>query len=158
MGVEIERKFLVKKELFDKNGLTKNLIIQGFLSSKKERTVRVRITNNRGFLTIKGPSNSEGMRRYEWEQELRLEEAQELMCLTEPGKIEKYRYTIKQGKHLFEVDEFLHENAGLLLAEIELSDENEVFEKPDWLGEEVTGFSKYYNAALSKLPFKHWQK
>ena len=156
MGVEIERKFLVKLDKFNKEGLARNRIIQGFLNSDKERVVRVRVSDNQGFLTIKGLSDASGIRRYEWEQEIPLADAQDLLQLVEPGIIEKYRYHISCGDHVFEVDEFLNDNAGLVLAEIELSDENEVFEKPSWLGKEVTGISKYYNASLSKLSYKDW--
>ncbi len=156
MGVEIERKFLVKNEKFSKEGLLKKRIVQGFLNSCKDRVVRVRIADDRGFLTVKGLSDATGIRRFEWEQEISLDDAEALMKLTEPGRIEKYRYHFTQGKHLFEVDEFLNENAGLILAEIELTHENEVFEKPDWLGAEVTGVTRYYNAALSKQPYQNW--
>ena len=158
MGIEIERKFLVNKDIFNKEGLVKTRIVQGFLNSNKARVVRVRITGDKGYLTIKGASDAAGLRRYEWEQEIDLKDAEALLRLSEPGKIEKNRYHYTLGKHLFEIDEFLNENEGLLLAEVELNDENEVFERPIWLGEEVTGITKYYNSELSNLPYRLWQK
>lgn len=156
MSVEIERKFLVKTNRFSKVGLSKVHIVQGFLNSNKERVVRVRIADGLGFLTIKGPSDRTGTSRYEWEQELSHEEALALLKLSEPGIIEKYRYLVPIGNHVFEVDEFLNENEGLIVAEIELNHLSETFDKPDWLGKEVTGITKYYNAALSLKPFKNW--
>ena len=156
--VEIERKFLVKSDDFKKQAFAQNDIAQGYLSSVPERTVRVRIKGHKGFITIKGISNTAGMSRFEWENEIPLEEAQELLKLCEKGKIEKTRYEIKSGKHVFEVDEFYGENDGLIMAEIELNSEGETFEKPEWLGEEVTNDERYYNAYLSKNPYKDWQK
>lgn len=156
--VEIERKFLVKSNDFKKQAFTQNTIAQGYLSSVPERTVRVRIKGHKGFLTIKGISQSGGMSRFEWENEIPLGEAQQLLKLCEMGKIEKTRYEIKSGEHVFEVDEFYGENEGLVMAEIELNSEDEVFEKPEWLGEEVTNDERYYNAYLSKNPYKDWQK
>ncbi|WP_294960221.1 CYTH domain-containing protein [uncultured Flavobacterium sp.] len=156
--VEIERKFLVKSDSFKKQAFTQNKIAQGYLSSAPERTVRVRIKGHKGFITIKGISHSGGMSRFEWENEIPLDEAQELLKLCEKGKIEKTRYEIKYGEHVFEVDEFYGENEGLVMAEIELNSEDEVFEKPEWLGEEVTNDERYYNAYLSKNPYKDWQK
>jgi len=156
--VEIERKFLVKSDDFKSQAFAQNNIAQGYLSSVPERTVRVRIKGHKGFITIKGISNSAGMSRFEWENEIPLDEAQELLKLCEKGKIEKTRYEIKSGDHVFEVDEFYGENEGLIMAEIELNSEDETFEKPDWLGEEVTSDERYYNAYLSKNPYKDWQK
>ena len=156
--VEIERKFLVKSDDFKKQAFTQNKIAQGYLSSVPERTVRVRIKGHKGFITIKGISQSGGMSRFEWENEIPLEEAQELLKLCEKGKIEKTRYEIKSGIHVYEVDEFYGENEGLVMAEIELKSEEETFEKPEWLGEEVTNDERYYNDYLSKNPFKDWQK
>ena len=156
MGVEIERKFLVNKDEFNKDGLSKSRIVQGFLNSDKARVVRVRIDDHQGFLTIKGPSDSTGIRRFEWERKISVKDAEALLLLTEPGRIEKYRYRLHLGSQLFEIDEFLNENEGLLLAEVELNDENEFFERPAWLGEEVTGIAKYYNSELSKRPFQQW--
>ncbi|BFM44855.1 CYTH domain-containing protein [Flavobacterium sp. CFS9] len=156
--VEIERKFLVKSADFKEQAFTYNKIAQGYLSAVPERTVRVRIKGERGFITIKGVSQQGGMSRFEWENEIPLDEALELLKLCEKGKIEKTRYEIKLGKHIFEVDEFYGENEGLVMAEVELESETETFEKPDWLGEEVTNDPRYYNAYLSKNPFKEWEK
>ena len=156
MNLEIERKFLVKNTLFKQEAYQKSYIKQGFLNSDKERTVRVRILDDKGFLTVKGKSNTAGTTRFEWEKEIDLEEAKNLLLLAEKGIIEKHRFYIKKGIHIFEVDEFLGENKGLLLAEIELNSENEIFQKPFWLSKEVTGNSSYYNSMLSKNPFKNW--
>lgn len=150
---EIERKFLVKNNSFKTLAKAKKKIAQGYLNTNPERTVRVRIANEKGFLTIKGKGNETGVTRFEWEKEIPVEEAKSLLELCEKGVIEKTRFEIPVGKHLFEVDEFYGENEGLIIAEIELSDENEAFEKPDWLGEEVTNNERYYNAYLSKHPF-----
>jgi adenylate cyclase len=156
--IEIERKFLVKSSDFKEQAFAQNQIAQGYLSSLPERTVRVRIKGKKGFLTIKGIGHHGGMSRFEWENEIPLDEAQELLKLCEKGKIEKTRYEIRSGKHVFEVDEFYGENEGLIMAEIELESETDSFEKPDWLGEEVTNDERYYNAYLSKKPFKTWEK
>ena len=127
-----------------------------FLNSDKERVVRVRIKDDKGFLTIKGASNASGTTRFEWEKEIDKNEAKSLFNLCEKGIIEKYRYLVKVDNHTFEVDEFLGENNGLLIAEVELKNEDENFTKPEWLGEEVTGIAKYYNSNLSKHPFISW--
>jgi CYTH domain-containing protein len=156
---EIERKFLILDNPdFRKDALNKTRIVQGYLNSAPERTVRIRIRGDKGYLTIKGKSSSDGLTRFEWEREIPLFEAEELLKLCESGVIEKYRYEIKLGKHIFEADEFLGENEGLLLAEVELKQKNEEIEEPQWLGEEVTGNQKYYNSFLSKFPFREWQK
>jgi adenylate cyclase len=154
--IEIERKFLVTSTAFLDEFRAKNRIVQGYLSSVPERTVRVRIKGDKGFLTIKGKSSDSGMSRMEWEKEIALEEAEQLLLLCEAGIIDKIRYEIPVGKHLYEVDVFLGENEGLILAEIELESENETFEKPNWLGMEVTNDTRYYNAYLSQKPFKTW--
>ncbi|KRD10564.1 adenylate cyclase [Flavobacterium sp. Root901] len=156
--LEIERKFLVKSDDFKEQAFAKNKIAQGYLSSIPERTVRVRIKGEKAFLTIKGIGHQGGMSRFEWENQIPLDEAAELLKLCEKGKIEKTRYEIKFGNHIYEVDEFYGENEGLIMAEIELQSETESFEKPDWLGEEVTNDERYYNAYLSKNPFKNWEK
>jgi len=156
MSLEIERKFLVKNESYKKESYKKSYIKQGFLNSNKERTVRVRIIDDRAFITVKGKSNSAGTIRFEWEKEIPVNEAKELLLLTEKTAIEKYRYYIKSGHHIFEVDEFLSDNAGLVVAEIELHSENEHYTKPAWIASEVTGQVKYYNASLSNIPFKLW--
>jgi adenylate cyclase len=154
--IEIERKFLVQSEEFKSISFAKNEISQGYLNSDSERTVRVRIKGNQGYLTIKGKGNETGMSRLEWEMEIPVDEAKMLLNLCESGVISKVRYEVKFGNHVYEVDEFFGENKGLILAEIELQSEEEVFEKPDWLGEEVTNNDKYYNSYLSKNPFKNW--
>lgn len=156
--MEIERKFLVKSDQFKEQAFAQNKIAQGYLSSVPERTVRVRIKGNKGFITIKGIGQKGGMSRFEWENEIPIDEVQELLKLCEKGKIEKTRFEVKVGNHIFEVDEFYGENEGLVMAEVELKSEIEVFDKPDWLGEEVTNDMRYYNAYLSKNPFKDWQK
>lgn len=156
MNQEIERKFLVKNTDFKKLSHAKVYIKQGFLNSNKERVVRVRITSNEAFLTVKGITSDDGVSRFEWEREISIKEAEQLMNLCEPGIIEKNRYLHKVGNHIFEIDEFLGENHGLILAEVELEDKNEIFETPHYLGKEVTGEEKYYNSNLSLFPFKNW--
>ena len=120
-------------------------------------TVRIRVKGDKGFITIKGIGNESGVSRYEWEKEMPLEEAQELLLLCEPGMIDKTRYLIRAGEYTFEVDEFHGDNKGLIVAEIELPDEDAHFERPDWLGKEVTGDIRYYNVMLVKYPFKTWE-
>ncbi|MDP2685723.1 MAG: CYTH domain-containing protein [Aequorivita sp.] len=154
---EIERKFLVTSEAFKSDAHKRTRIVQGFLNTHPERTVRVRIQGNDGFITIKGKSNKSGLSRFEWEKQISQAEAEELLHLCEPGIIEKTRYEISIDNHTFEVDDFMAENEGLIIAEIELGSENEPFSKPEWLGKEVTGEVKYYNSNLSKNPFKKWQ-
>lgn len=154
--IEIERKFLVISEKFITEATANNRILQGFLNTHPERTVRVRVKGGSGFLTVKGKSNTAGTLRFEWEKEIPVEEAEALLEICEPGIIEKRRYLVQNGKHLFEVDAFEGLNKGLTVAEIELESENEAFERPDWLGEEVTGDVKYYNSQLSKKPFSRW--
>ncbi|MCD8412597.1 CYTH domain-containing protein [Tenacibaculum finnmarkense] len=156
MTFEIERKFLVTSDAYKQVAYKKSYIKQGFLNSQKERVVRVRIKDDSGFLTIKSASNKSGTTRYEWEKEIPLQEAKDLFNLCEEGIIEKYRYLVKANNHTYEIDDFLGDNKGLVVAEIELSEENELFEKPTWLGKEVTGIVKYYNSNLSKLPFCKW--
>ena len=130
--------------------------MQGYISSARGRTVRVRIRDGRGFLTIKGASNESGTSRYEWEKEIPLDEARELLKLCEPGIIDKTRYLVRSGQHTFEVDEFYGENEGLTVAEVELSSEDEPFVKPAFVGREVTGDARYYNSQLMKHPFTTW--
>lgn len=154
---EIERKFLVESTDFIKESTVNNRIVQGYLNSNPERTVRVRIKGNKGFLTIKGKGNENGTTRFEWEKEISLSEAEALLQLCESGIIDKIRYEIPLGKHTFEVDVFSGENQGLIIAEVELTSENEFFEQPNWLGKEVTGDKKYYNSHLSKHPFCSWK-
>jgi adenylate cyclase len=157
MAVEIERKFLVKKHTFKQEAFQKNSIKQGFLNSDKNRVVRIRIKDKNAFITVKGKSNTSGTTRFEWEKEIDKDEAEKLLLLCESGLIDKTRYLVKKGKHIFEIDEFYGENQGLIVAEIELNSENEPFEKPHWLNKEVTGDLKYYNSVLSKNPFKNWK-
>lgn len=154
--IEIERKFLVASNAFKSDALRQNQIAQGYLSTHTERTVRVRIKGEKGYLTIKGESNETGLSRFEWEKEISVEEAKQLLLLCEKGVIEKIRYEIQVGEHLFEVDEFLGENKGLVIAEVELQSESEIFEKPSWLGIEVTQDHRYYNSYLSQNPFTNW--
>ena len=154
--IEIERKFLVNSDAFKNDALRKNHIAQGYLNSTPERAVRVRIKGDTGYLTIKGKSNETGLSRFEWEKKIPLEEAKALLLLCEKGIIEKNRYEVPVGKHLFEVDEFFGENEGLLLAEVELQSESEFFEKPHWLGDEVTQDQRYYNSYISNHPFTSW--
>ncbi len=154
--IEIERKFLVISDEFKALAYKQNRIIQGYLSAIPERTVRVRVKGEKGFLTIKGVSNQSGMSRFEWEKEIPVEEAKELLKLCEKGTIDKTRYEVKIGNHIFEIDEFYGENKGLLMVEIELNSEAEYFEKPSWLGKEVTKDNRYYNSYLSKNPFVNW--
>ena len=156
MNKEIERKFLVKGD-YKKLITSSSNISQGYLSSVPERTIRIRIIEDQGFITIKGASNESGLSRFEWEKEISSKEAIELLKLAEPGSIEKIRSIIPANNGLnFEVDEFLAENTGLVMAEIELPSEDAVFDKPDWLGTEVTGNIKYYNSYLIKHPFNTW--
>ncbi len=155
MSKEIERKFLVKGE-FKSFASKQTRITQGYLSSVPERTVRVRIKGDSGFITIKGIGNASGASRYEWEKEIPVSEVEQLLAICEPGVIDKTRYHIESGEHIFEVDEFYGENEGLVVAEVELSDEDEHFEKPEWLGEEVTGDVRFYNSMLMKNPFTRW--
>ena len=156
MSIEIERKFLIKSNIFKQESHKKIYIKQGFLNSHRERTVRIRITDDAAFITVKGISNNSGTSRYEWEKEIPIEDAKSLLILCEETVIEKNRFLVKNKNHVFEVDEFLGQNKGLIIAEIELSNEEEFFTKPDWLGKEVTGVVKYYNSTLSKHPFNDW--
>lgn len=155
MAQEIERKFLVRGPFRDQ--VTRSIrIVQGYLSSVPERTVRVRIKGDQGFLTIKGVGSASGASRFEWEREIPAAEAEQLLAICEPGVIDKVRHLVKAGAHTFEVDEFRGTNAGLVVAEVELRAEDEAFERPDWLGDEVTGDSRYYNSMLVKQPYTTW--
>ncbi|MBP6182708.1 CYTH domain-containing protein [Flavobacterium sp.] len=154
--IEIERKFLVKDDSFKTAAFTQNHIAQGYLSSVPERTVRVRIKGEKGFLTIKGISNESGLSRFEWEKEIPVEEGEKLLLLCEKGVIDKTRFEVKSGNHVYEIDVFYGDNEGLIIAEIELNSETEIFEKPSWLGEEVTNEKRYYNSYLSNNPYKNW--
>lgn len=153
---EIERKFLVKGS-FKEHAISSMVIKQGFLSTVPERTVRIRIKGDKAFITIKGIGNASGISRFEWEKEIPKKEAVELLKICERGIIDKKRYIISANKDLFfEVDEFYGENQGLIIAEIELPNENTLFSKPAWLGKEVTGDKKYYNSYLAQNPYNNW--
>lgn len=152
---EIERKFLVANTDF-LTGLHGNRIVQGYLCTDAARTVRVRINNGIGTLTIKGKSNATGLSRFEWEKEIPLNEAQSLLAIALPGAIDKTRYNIDVQGLIYEVDVFHSSNDGLIIAELELETEDQKFIKPDWLGEEVTGDKRYYNSYLSEKPFCEW--
>lgn len=154
--IEIERKFLVLSDDFINEAFAKKRIVQGYLNPNPERTVRIRIKEDKGFLTIKGKGNATGTTRLEWETEIPLQDAEKLLTICESGTIDKIRHEVKVGNHVYEVDVFAGENEGLLIAEIELGDENENFEKPSWLGKEVTNDERFYNAYLSVNPFKSW--
>lgn len=156
MNQEIERKFLVKNEAFKKEAQQEIHIVQAFISSHPDRMVRIRKSDENAFISIKGSPSSSGISRFEWEKELSLADADQLLELCEDGRISKSRYVVPVGKHRFEVDVFHGENEGLILAEIELSHEEEEFDHPHWLGEEVTGQAPYYNANLSRNPYKNW--
>ena len=149
MATETERKFLVKGE-FRHLAVKEIDILQTYMSVDPDKTIRLRIADDKAYLTIKSRLVKESISRSEWEFLIPLEDANEMMQVCLPGKIVKIRYLIPAGKHIFEVDVFHDKNEGLIIAEIELSSEDEQFEKPDWLGEEVTGKPEYYNANLIK--------
>lgn len=157
MATEIERKFIVEGD-FIADVYSSERIVQGYICSEPGRTVRVRIRGEKGFLTIKGPSDDKGLSRYEFEQEIPLVDAEQLLKLCEPGAIDKVRHLVQVGKHTWEVDVFHGANEGLVMAEIELASEDESFEKPDWIGEEVSGDRRYYNSMLTKQPYTQWIK
>lgn len=157
MAQEIERKFLVLDDSFKHEAFSKSHIQQGYLCSERGRTVRVRIRDERAYLTIKGPSENGGLSRYEFEREIPLEDGKQMMRLCEPGFIDKTRWLVKSGKHTFEVDEFFGDNEGLVVAEVELSYEDEPYKKPHFIGKEVTGDRRYYNSQLRLCPFNKWK-
>lgn len=156
MAQEIEKKFLVAGE-FKESAKKATRITQGYLSSVPERTVRVRVKGEKGYITVKGIGNDSGASRFEWEKEIPVEDVRDLLKICESGVIDKTRYLVDCDGHTFEVDEFYGDNDGLVVAEVELSDENEAFTRPSWLGEEVTGDKKYYNSMLMKNPYKNWK-
>ena len=165
MNIETERKFLVKDEGFKAQAVEKHRVRQGYIAHDGGRTVRVRLWDDIGVLTIKGPSMDGGISRYDWERELTREEAEDLFLLCKPGMVDKTRWIVPvptvmadpdRPSRKFEVDEFHGENEGLVIAEIELGSPDEAFEKPSWLGEEVTGDRRYYNSYLALIPFKRW--
>ena len=154
MAQEIEKKFLVAGD-FRQSVRKATRITQGYLSSVPERTVRVRVKGDKGYITIKGKGSESGASRFEWEKEIPVEEVMELLKICEPGVIDKTRYLVDVGSHTFEVDEFYGDNEGLTVAEVELGSEDEAFERPQWLGQEVTGDMKYYNSMLINLSFSN---
>ena len=154
---EIERKFLVKDDSFKSLAYSKTHIEQGYFATEPGRTVRVRIRDDKGYLTIKGAPRKGEFVRYEFETEISLEDAREMMGLCMPGRVNKDRYLVKNGKHIIEVDEFFGDNEGLVMAEIELESEDESYEKPDFLGKEVTGDYHYYNKYMLRRPYKLWK-
>ncbi|QUB70633.1 CYTH domain-containing protein [Prevotella multiformis] len=155
-GLEIERKFLVHKRMgWKRLASSCSHIQQGYFAAVN--TVRIRIRDDKGYLTIKGPSRDGGLSRYEFEKEITLEEARQLMQLCEPGVIDKHRYLVPFGGHIFEVDEFHGDNDGLVMAEVELGSEEEAFEKPDFIGTEVTGNRHFYNSYMRRNPFRTWR-
>lgn len=159
MSQEIERKFLVCGD-FRPDVFESDRIAQGYICAAKGRTVRIRIREGRGYITIKGPSGADGLSRYEWENEIPLGEAEELLLLSETPVIDKTRHLVRNtdGVHVWEIDEFHGANEGLVVAEIELGDKDEDFDRPSWLGEEVTGIRKYYNSSLSLMPYSSWKE
>ena len=158
MALEIERKFLVLDDSYKHEAFSKSHIQQGYICSERGRTVRIRIRNERAYITIKGPSLNGGLSRYEFEQEIPLDDARKLLTLCDPGIIDKTRWLVKAGNHTFEVDEFAGDNEGLTVAEVELASEDEAFEKPAFIGQEVTGDRRYYNSQLRCNPYCRWPK
>ena len=159
MAQEIERKFLVKDKSYRQLATSRSRIIQGYISTQRGRTVRVRLRDDKAYLTIKGATDASGMSRYEWEKEIPAVEARELLKLCEPGAlIDKIRYLVPVGRHTFEVDEFYGSNDSLVVAEVELKSEDEEIERPGFLGEEVTGDVRYYNSQLMLRPYTIWGK
>ncbi len=156
MALEIERKFLVKDDSYRLLAVSSSHIRQGYICAQNGRTVRVRIRDDKAYLTIKGPSDNGGLSRFEWEKEISLEDGEDLMRLVQEGLIDKTRYLVPSGKHVFEVDEFYGQNQGLVVAEVELESENEEFLCPSFIGKEVTGDHRYYNSALSVHPYSTW--
>ena len=152
MAQEIERKFLVRGDAW--RAAPGTYICQGYLNRDKQRTVRVRIAGDAAWLTIKGASS--GAVRAEFEYPIPLEDARQLLALCEPPLIEKHRHVVPHGGFKWEVDEFLGENLGLVVAEIELDAEDQAFEQPDWVGEEVTHDARYFNSNLAAHPFSSW--
>ena len=155
MNYEIERKFLVDGD-YKSHAFNHYRIVQGYLSSVLERVVRIRIQGDTAYLTIKSTVSDTEFTRYEWEREIPVQDAEEMLKFCEKEIIDKTRHLVKVGAHVFEVDEFYGNNQGLVVAEVELASEDEVFEKPDWLGEEVTSDDRYYNSMLVKHPYSEW--
>lgn len=156
-GIEIERKFLVKDDGFKAEAVESHHLVQGYICRESGRTVRVRIADDRAYLTIKGRSSDNGMSRFEWETGIPVGDARRLLALCQGGTVDKTRYIVPVSERKWEVDEFHGDNEGLVVAEIELGSEDEPFGRPSWLGEEVTGDRRYYNSMLSECPYKKWQ-
>lgn len=156
MALEIERKFLVHDDSYKQLSTSHSHIVQGYICSGQGRTVRVRLRDEKGYLTIKGPSRNGGLSRYEFEKEITKDEALSLFTLCEPGIIDKIRWLVPSGDHTFEVDEFFGDNAGLVVAEVELKSETDTYTPLPFIGKEVTGDRKYYNSSLRSNPFKNW--
>ncbi|MDA8650649.1 CYTH domain-containing protein [Flavobacteriaceae bacterium] len=156
-SLEIERKFLVTSADYRDQAVDKQDMIQGFLSRDPHRTVRVRLAGDQAWLTIKGRSSADGTSRFEWEKPISKNHGLALMELALPGRIQKSRFTVHHNGFCFEVDEFKGENQGLILAEIELTHAQQSFDRPQWLGQEVTQDPRYYNAQLSLQPFTQWK-
>ncbi len=158
MAQEIERKFLVEGDAYRALAFDSSRIAQGYISSTGGRTVRVRIRDQRAYLTIKGPSADGGLSRYEFETEILLADARDLLAICEPGIIQKTRYLVRAADdHVFEVDEFYGDNEGLVMAEVELQSPDEPYVKPDFIGREVTGDRRFYNSHLRHYPFRLWK-
>ena len=154
--IEIERKFLVKSDKYRSDAFKVQLLSQAYLNNNPDKSVRIRIVDNEGFITIKGPSNDGGLSRFEWEKKIPIDEAVELMKLCGDQPILKKRYFVKHNKIILEVDEFLNNNKGLVVAEVELKTTSQKIVLPDWIAEEVTGVNKYYNLSLISNPFSSW--
>ena len=155
MQIETERKFLVKDDGYKAQAVESHRIRQGYIAHDMGRSVRVRILDDKGILTVKGPFVGLGSRP-EWEKEISLQEAEDLFRLCKPGSIDKTRWIVPAGERKFEVDEFHGDNEGLVMAEIELKSQDEAFGRPSWLGDEVTGDPRFYNGYLARNPFKNW--
>ena len=158
MAQEIERKFLVLDSSYKHEAFSSSHIRQGYICSERGRTVRMRIRDTKAYITIKGPSVDNGLSRYEFEQEIPLNDAEQLLQLCEPGIIDKTRWLVKSGSHTFEVDEFFGDNEGLVMAEVELKSIDDIPVIPHFIGKEVTGDRRYYNSQLRQHPYKEWGK
>lgn len=156
MAQEIERKFLVLDPSYKHEAFSSSHIRQGYICSERGRTVRIRIRDTKAYITIKGPSVDNGLSRYEFEQEIPLDDAERLMLLCEPGIIDKTRWLVKSGSHTFEVDEFFGDNEGLVMAEVELKSIDDIPVIPHFIGKEVTGDRRYYNSQLRQHPYREW--
>ncbi len=157
MAIEIERKFLVKDNSYRQLSFSHSHIQQGYICSERGRTVRIRIRDNQGFVTIKGPSQDGGLSRYEFEQSIPLDDARHLLALCEPGLVDKTRWLVRSGNYVFEIDEFHGDNDGLVMAEVELQSADDEPEMPHFIGREVTGDRRFYNSHLRANPYKNWK-